>query len=909
MTRARTPVPSPPPSATAEAPPWHALPAEAVLEALGTRLSGLSEEEAQARLARHGPNRLAPAPRRPPWRRFLAQFDNLLIYVLLAAAAVTAALGDWLDTAAILGVVLVNAVVGFVQEGKAEDALAAIGQMLTPKAVVRRDGHLREIPADAVVPGDIVILAAGDRVPADVRLLESKELAVDESLLTGESIPQTKDVHPVAADAPLAERRSMAYSGSLVTRGQAVGVVVATGEATEIGRIGRLLREVTSLRTPLLAKLDRFARVLTLATLFLAALAFVLGLWRGYPWLEMFLASVGLAVAVIPEGLPAILTITLAVGVQRMARRQAIIRRLPAVETLGSVTVICTDKTGTLTKNEMTVTEVATAEADVTIEGAGYDPHGAFLRGETPVDPLGDPVLHKLILAGALCNDADVTPHGDGMRVTGDPMEAALLLLAMKAGLQPDRLREQWPRMDTLPFDSRRHYMATLHHDHQGHGEIFLKGAPERVLERCDREATAEGTRPLDRTHWETVAHRLAQSGLRLLAVAHRPLPTPRTELLEDDLDGLVLLGLVGIMDPPRPEAVEAVRIATEAGIRVKMITGDHALTAQAIGERMGIGDARHTLTGAELEGLGTEELSHLVREVDIFARTTPEQKLLLVEALQANGEVVAMTGDGVNDAPALKRADIGIAMGRKGSEVAKEAAEMVLADDNFATIVHAIEEGRTVFDNIKKALLFILPTNGGEAGVILVSVALGLALPVSAAQILWINMVTAVTLALALAFEAPEGDVMKRPPRDPAAPLLNPYLLWRILFVSLLMVAGAFAVFHWALGRGADLDFARTATVNAIVAFEAAYLLNARFFQRPPWSRTAPTGNRMVPLALAALFAIQMAYTYLPPLQTVFSARGLDGATWALIAILALGLFVIVEAEKALSRRLGFRA
>ena len=892
-----------------EPPAWHALPAEDVLAALQTRRAGLSSAEARQRLTRYGPNRLHEIPRRSPWRRLLAQFDNLLIYVLLAAAAVTAALGDWVDTVAILGVVLINAVVGFVQEGKAEDALAAIGRMLTPKAVVRRDGHLKEIPADEVVPGDIVILAAGDRVPADLRLLESKDLAVDESLLTGESIPQNKDVHPVPADAPLAERRSMAYSGSLVTRGQGVGVVVATGEATEIGRIGRLLREVTPLRTPLLAKLDRFARVLTLATLLLAAFAFALGLWRGYPWLEMFLASVGLAVAVIPEGLPAILTITLAVGVQRMAQRQAIIRRLPAVETLGAVTVICTDKTGTLTKNEMTVTQIATAEAEVTVEGAGYDPHGAFLRGDEPLDPLADPVLERLLLAGALCNDADVAPGDEGMRITGDPMEAALLVLAMKAGLEPDRLREQWPRVDTLPFDSRRHYMATLHHDHRGHAAIFLKGAPERVLDRCDREATMAGTRPLDRQRWEALAHRLATSGLRLLAVAHRPLPTPRTELLEDDLEGLTLLGLVGIMDPPRPEAVEAVRIAAEAGIRVKMITGDHAITAQAIGERMGIGDGRHTITGAELEGLEEEELRRLVREVDIFARTTPEQKLLLVEALQANGEVTAMTGDGVNDAPALKRADIGIAMGRKGSEVAKEAAEMVLADDNFATIVHAIEEGRTVFDNIKKALLFILPTNGGEAGVILVSVALGLALPVSAAQILWINMVTTVTLALALAFEAPEGDVMKRPPRDPAAPLLNPYLLWRILFVSLLMVAGAFAAFHGALARGAELDFARTATVNAIVAFEAVYLLNARFFQRPAFGRNAWTGNRMVPLALLALFVVQMAYTYLPPLQAVFSARGLDGATWGLITALAGALFIAVEAEKAVSRRLGFRA
>ncbi len=899
---------SPNPSADARPetqPAWHALEAEAVLAALASRESGLTEAEARERLQRYGPNRLAPPQRRPAWRRFLAQFDNLLIYVLLAAAAITAALGDWVDTAVILGVVLVNAIIGFIQEGKAEDALAAIGQLLVPQAMVRREGRLRQIPAEALVPGDIVLLNAGDRVPADVRLLESQDLAVDESPLTGESLPQSKDPRPLAAETPLAERRSMVYSGTLVTRGRALGVVVATGEATEIGRIGRLLREVAPLRTPLLEKLERFARQLTFATLALAAFTFAVGLWRGYPWMEMFMASVGLAVAMIPEGLPAIITITLAVGVRRMARRRAIIRRLPAVETLGAVTVICSDKTGTLTKNEMTVTQVNTAEATFQVTGSGYDPHGEFLHHGRHVDPQAHFPLHRLLLAGALCNDADLALGETGPEIAGDPLEVALLVAAVKGGMDLARLREEWPRLDVIPFTTQRRYMATLHHDHRGHTVLFVKGAPERILALC-REEQVDGRqcRPLRREFWEGQIQRAAAAGLRLLALAHRPLPAGTGALREDDVDELVLLGLVGVMDPPRPEAVEAIAVARQAGIRVKMITGDHALTARAIGQRLGLDDTRRALTGAELEHLSPEALRQVVREVDVFARTTPEQKLMLVEALQANGEIAAMTGDGVNDAPALKRADIGIAMGERGTEAAKEAAEMVLADDNFATIVHAVEEGRTVYDNIKKTLLFMLPTNGGEAGIILAAVALGLALPVTATQILWINMVTAVTLALALAFEPAEGDVMRRPPRPPQAPLLDAYLLWRIAFVALLMVLGAFFAFQWSLARGADLETARSAAVNTIVVCEAFYLFSTRFFQRSIWRWETLSGNRVVWIALGALVLLQLAYTYAPPFQALFHSRPLDLETWLLVFAIGALLLLTVELEKALTRR-----
>ena len=894
-----------PPREEIEAVAWEALPAGEVLRALGSRPQGLDPEEARRRLERFGPNRLPEPARRPAWRRFLAQFRNLLIYVLLAAGAVTAALGHWLDSGVILGVVLLNAFIGFVQEGRAERALEGLRRMLSPRAVVRRGGRARTVPAEELVVGDVVLLAAGDRVPADLRLLRAHELAMDESLLTGESVPVPKDPSPVATGLPVAERRPMAFSGTLVVRGQAEGVVVATGEATEVGRIGRLLREVRPLATPLVAQMERFARTLTVVVLALAAATFAVGGLRGFPWAEMFLASVGLAVAAIPEGLPAILTIALAVGVQRMARRHAVIRRLPAVETLGAVTVICTDKTGTLTRNEMTVTAVVTAAGRVRVEGVGYEPRGRLLREGGGGPPEGDPALEDLLEAAVLCNDAEVSwdAPGEAPRVTGDPLEAALLVLAAKAGREPARLRQARPRLAALPFDARRRYMATLHPDGGEGATLYLKGAPERVFDLCRTERAPGGPRPLRRERWEAAARELAGQGLRLLALARRP-ARPEEALDPEALGALELLGLVGVIDPPRPEAAPAVARCREAGIAVKMVTGDHALTAEAVGRELGIGDARSTLTGQELEGLGPEALREAVAGASIFARTSPEQKLRLVEALQERGEVVAMTGDGVNDAPALRRADIGIAMGRKGSDAAREAAEMVLTDDHFATIVRAVEEGRTVYDNIRKSLLYILPTNGGESLMVLGAVAFGQVLPVTALQILWINMVTTVTLALALAFEPAEPDIMRRPPRPPREALLSPYLLWRILFVSALMVAAGYGVFLWCLDRGLDLEEARTATVNALVACEAFYLFNARFFFRPALGREGLLGNGVAWLAVGALLLVQLAFTHAPPLQALFRTTGLDGTTWALAAAAGAALFLAVELEKALARR-----
>jgi magnesium-transporting ATPase (P-type) len=882
---------------------WHALQTADVLTRLDSRPDGLTEAEARTRLAEHGPNRLPPPKRRGPLLRFLVQFHNVLIYVLLVAAVVTAVLGHWVDCAVILGVVVVNALIGFIQEGKAEKALESIRNLLSLRAFVLRAGRRGEIPAENLVPGDIVLLQAGDKVPADLRLLQVKELRIDEAILTGESQPVDKAVAPVAPDAAMGDRFGMAYSGTAVTYGRGTGVVVATGRHTEIGRISEMLAEVRTLTTPLLARMDAFARWLTVVIIGLAGGTFAFGLLaRDYSGGEMFLAAVGLIVAAIPEGLPAIITITLAIGVQRMARRNAIIRRLPAVETLGAVTVVCSDKTGTLTRNEMMVRSVVTADRLFEIDGSGYDPHGAVTLDGAEVAFEAHPVLQEVARAALLCNDAVLERHGERWRIQGDPTEGALLTLAGKLGLDGQHETQLRPRSDVIPFESERRFMATLHHDHAGHGFIYLKGAPERVLEMCARQRHAGEDVPLTRDGWLRAAEALAGRGQRLLAVACKPFPEPRRELSFNDVDGgLTLLGLLGIADPPRPEAIAAVAACRQAGIRVKMITGDHALTARAIGAEMGIGAGDRVVTGPELEDAADERLREWVREVDIFARSSPEHKLRLVKALQATGEVTAMTGDGVNDAPALKRSDVGVAMGIKGTEVAKEAAEMVLADDNFASIAHAVEEGRTVYDNIRKAILFILPTNGAEALILLVAIVLGRTMPITPVQILWINMITAVTLALALAFEPPESDVMRRPPRDPREPILGPFLLWRLTYVSAIMVVGTFGLFVWERAQGMTIEQARTVAVNALVVFEAFYLLNSRYLHAPVLNRRGLLGNRYVLGAIGLVVVFQLFFTYAPPLQTLFGTAPIDALTWGVIVLVASSVFILVEVEKLL--------
>jgi magnesium-transporting ATPase (P-type) len=887
---------------------WHAFAAAEALRALGGSADGLSQAEAERRLSRYGPNRLRPPPRRGPLVRFLVHFHDVLIYVLLAAGMITALLEHWIDTGVILGVVVLNALIGFIQEGKAERALDAIRGMLSLHASVWRDGHRRKIGAEALVPGDVVFVQSGDRVPADLRLLQVKSLEIEEAALTGESVPVEKRVEPVAADAALGDRSSMAYSGTLVTYGQGKGLVVATGDRTEIGRISSMLAEVEKLTTPLLRQMATFGRWLTVAILAVAGVTFAFGfLVQGYTAGEMFLAAVGLAVAAIPEGLPAIMTITLAIGVQRMAGRNAIIRRLPAVETLGAVTVICSDKTGTLTRNEMTVRTVVTAGRSFEVSGVGYEPRGVFATDGREVAADDDSVLLEALRAALLCNDAALRQSGGEWILEGGPTEGALLVVAAKAGLDQRDENGRLPRADLIPFESQHRFMATLHRDHEGGGVIYVKGAPERLLEMCSRERHDDGDRAVDPALWQDQIDRLGARAERVLAVACKPAAGDRGEIrLEDVAEGLTLLGLFGLIDPPRDEAIAAVDRCQRAGIRVKMITGDHRVTARAIAAQLHLANDRDAITGPELDQLDEEELSRVVERVDVFARSSPEHKLRLVKALQAGRQVVAMTGDGVNDAPALKRADVGVAMGVKGTEAAKEAAEMVLADDNFASIAHAVEEGRTVYANLQKAILFILPTNGGEALTIVLAILLGRSLPITAVQILWVNMITAVTLALALAFEPVERGTMERPPRRPDAALLSGSLLARIAYVSGVLVAGTFGLFAWTRAAGADIEVARTVAVNTLVLFEAFYLLNTRYLLDPSHTREGLVGSRPVLIAIGLVVFFQVLFTYVPFMQALFGTAAIDATAWLSIVAVSATVFVAVEIEKAVRRRGG---
>jgi magnesium-transporting ATPase (P-type) len=882
---------------------WHSRSTHEVLRALDADNAGLPTDEAAQRLLLHGPNRLPAAKGDNLLVRFARQFHNVLIYVLLVSALITALLAHWVDCGVIAGVVVINAIIGVLQEGKAERALDAIRKMLSLNATVLRDGQRREIPAEQVVVGDIVLLASGDKIPADLRLIEARQLRVEEAALTGESAPVEKNVDAVAADAVTGDRSCMAYSGTLVVYGQARGVVVATGAATEIGRISGMIAAVSSLETPLLRQMARFGQQLTAVILLLTVLTFFFGVWvRGYNWPEMFFAAVGIAVAAIPEGLPAIMTITLAIGVQRMAKRNAIIRQLPAVETLGSVSVICSDKTGTLTRNEMTVQRILTAGRVFEVSGSGYSPHGGFSVDGREVFVEDHPELIELGRTALLCNDAVLHSHPSSdadWHIEGDPTEGALLTLAAKTGLDIAFEREALRRTDLIPFESQHRFMATLHHDLEGHAFIFLKGAPEQVLEVCQFERASGEDRLLRYNEWQQAMQDAARKGLRLLAVAMRLAADKHHALsLADVQSGFSLLGVFGIGDPPRDEAVDAVARCRAAGISVKMITGDHLDTACAIGARFGL-TADGALTGAEIERMDMEALRVAVARADIFARASPEHKLSLVQALQANGEVVAMTGDGVNDAPALKRADIGVAMGHKGTEAAKEAAEMVLADDNFASIAAAVEEGRTVYDNLKKSLVFVLPTNGGEAMVIVAAIFIGLALPITPVQILWVNMVTAITLSMALAFEPPEAGVMRRPPRNPAEPLLNAFLLWRVFFVSCLMVAGALGFFLWEQARGESIEAARTVAVNALVMGEIFYLFNCRFLLASSLSLQGFTASRPVLISIFAVAALQVMFTYAPLFQQLFGTAAIDVIAWWRILLFGVLLFVAVEAEK----------
>ena len=889
---------------------WHTLPPEQTVQTLETSVwEGLSEAEARERLKTYGPNRLPETVGRGVFMRLLLQFHNVLIYVLLGSAAITALLNHWIDTGVILAVVIINAVIGFLQEGKAEKAMDAIRHMLALRAAVLRGGERRNIDGETLVPGDIVLLEAGDKVPADLRLIQARGLQAQEAILTGESVPVEKGIDLVAAEAALGDRSCMVFSGTMIASGQGRGVVVATGAETEIGCIGGLLSRVETLTTPLVSQMNIFARWLTVFILLVAAVLLAFGhIVADYEFSDIFMVVVGLSVAAIPEGLPAVLTITLAVGVQAMARRNAIVRRLPAIETLGSVSVICTDKTGTLTRNEMVVASVATGTHLFMLDGTGYEPAGPIRLDEKIVNGNEHALLMEIAHASALCNDAALRQHEGAWVVEGDPMEGALLALAGKIGIDLQEISSAWIRSDAIPFDARHRFMATLNHDHENNAFIFVKGAPERILEMCAEQRTPDGkTQPIDKDYWHDCANTIAARGQRVLAFAVKRIAPEHMVLAFSDVeDSLIFLGMAGLIDPPRPEAVAAVAECHDAGIRVKMITGDHTLTAKAIGRQIGLQNPDRVISGADLDGMSDADLALAVLDTDIFARTSPEHKLRLVMALQSQGMTVAMTGDGVNDAPALKRADAGIAMGKKGSEAAKEAAELVLVDDNFASIAAAVREGRTVYDNIKKVISWTLPTNAGEATTIIVALLFGMTLPVTAVQILWINLVTASTLGIALAFEPTEENTMRRPPRRRDAALLTGELVWHIILVSALFLCGVFGIYAYAMDRGYSVELARTMAVNTLVVMEIFHLFFIRNIYGTSLTWKAARGTKAVWATVIVTVLAQFAVTYLPFMQDIFLTQAVPVLDGFVIVGVGVALFVIIEAEKQI--RLAFK-
>src|SRR5215471_14003625 len=890
----------------AEQAPWHALSQAEVVKRLVTNSEqGLNLSEASARLQKYGPNRLPEGRKRGPFTRFFVQFNNILVYVLLVAGFTKLMLSLWIDAGIIFVVVVLNALLGFIQEGKAEKALDSIRNMLSPEARTIRGGETRIICAEQLVPGDIVLLESGDKVPADLRLVDAKNLRTEEAALTGESVPAEKTVDAVPANATIGDRKSMAFSGTMVVSGRATGVVVSTGNETELGRINQLLAGVSPLETPLLRQIKKFGYVITAAIGVISVLIFAYGKWvKHVDFVELFQAVVGIAVSLIPEGLPALITITLAIGVQRMAQRNAIIRRLPAVETLGSVSRICSDKTGTLTLMEMMVVSAATAESHYEITGNGYAPEGEVKKDGKPAGK--DPVLGLLGRVSMLCNDAELFQQEGVWKVEGDPTEGALYPFATKLGMDRQAEQTAYPRIDAIPFESEHRFMATLHKDAGGKEVLLVKGAPEVVLDACDRQQIAGGqAAPLDRDHFMKASDKLAGQGERVLALAWLESPGVKAGSLgpADLPKNLILLGLIGLLDPPRKEAIEAVKECHGGGIRVTMITGDHKITAAAIAKMLGIGDGNTAVTGAEIEEMDTATLMARVRDVDVFARASPEHKLRLVKAIQANKQIVAMTGDGVNDAPSLKKADIGVAMGIKGTEVTKEAAGMILADDNFASIGAAVKEGRTVYNNIEKAMLFALPTNVAQGLVIAVAIFFGFPLPITAPQVLWVNMVTSVALSLVLSFEPHELDVMNRPPRAVDRPILTGFGVWRISFVGLALLAYTLWAFFWIKASGASDQLARTVAVNAITLGQVFYLLNSRYLVDNALSIKAHLGNKYLPVGIGAVVVLQLLFTYAPPMQAVFDNEAMPLRVWPVLFAGGFVFFLVVELEKLIIR------
>lgn len=882
---------------------WHAKDSKDIIKELHSdENKGLDTATAKKNLEEFGDNELPQKKKESQLKRFFKHFNDILIYILFVAALISALLGHYADTIVIVIVAIINASIGFFQENKAEKALENIKNLLSPKATVIREGDRTEIESTKLTIGDIVLLKPGDKVPADLRLISTNNLKIEESLLTGESVPSEKEIKTLKEDTMLGDRDNMAFSSTTVSSGTGKGIVVAIGADSEIGKINKMMSDVETMTTPLLKQTAKFGRTISIVIVVLALLIFAFGYFlRDYNTEELLMSVIGLAVAAIPEGLPAILSIILAIGVQNMAKRKAIIRNLPSVETLGSVSVICSDKTGTLTKNEMTVKNVVTRDQIFDVSGTGYAPEGEITKDGEKVDFSNERALTKLIDCFYYCNDASLgLDENDRWMVKGDPTEGALITLYDKAELNELNIR----RLATIPFDSEYKYMAIL----TDTGEkklIFIKGAPDRLLDMVSKERSESGVQDFDRKYWEDKIKELAQTGQRLIGAAYKIVDDSTTKISHEDIeDDVIFLGLAGIIDPPREEAIEAVKICNDAGIRVKMITGDHVDTAKAIGKQMGIGDGKKALQGKDIENMNDKELADAVIDYHIFARTSPEHKLRLVKALQDKGVICAMTGDGVNDAPALKKANVGIAMGIKGTEVTKDASEMVLADDNFSTIAAAVEEGRRVYDNLKKTILFILPTNGAESFLIIASILFGTMMPLTPVQILWVNMVTSITVSLALAFENIEPDAMKRPPREPDTPLLSGYFIWRILFVSILIGGGTLWMNLRLLDNGVSEEIVKTVTLQTIVFTQLFHLFNSRSISKFAINKDF-FSNKAVFIVGGILIILQLAITYIPFMNNIFGTYPLEAHFWIYPLVMGVIVFFVVELEKAIMNKL----
>lgn len=873
--------------------PWHSHPVSDILSFLNTTLSGLSIEEAENRLNAYGPNLLPISKQSSIFKRFKNQFNHVLIYVLLVSSILALFIQKWVDAGVILAVIFINAMIGFFQEGKAENVLQSMQALLSPKATVIRNGQKFDISSENLVPGDLIELTPGCKIPTDIYLIETKNLEIDESLITGESIAIFKQIGIFDEKTPLTDRTNMAYCGTLVTQGHGLGVVVTTGMFTEMGKISKLTQAIPSLTTPLLLKINAFSKIVTLIILISASISLLIGWFlKTYSLNTLLMAAISIAVAAIPEGLPAIITITLAIGVHKMAKEKTIIRRLPSVETLGSVSLICTDKTGTLTHNEMTVKKIILYARDqnnhllstlYAVSGEGYEPIGDIIG--TNLNQ-----LYELLQASILCNLSKVYFDKQQWTIQGSPLEAALYTLALKAKLAPEALRNNHPILDHIPFDSSKKWMATLHDNHL----IFVKGASEKILSMCS--LTRE-----EKLSIEASINDLTEQGYKVIGFAKKACSTKQVVLKAEKLEQLEFLGLIAMQDPPRLSAIEAIRLCKEANIEIKMITGDHPKTAKAIAKHIGLHVNPIVLTGDEIDLMPTPLFNTQAQLTHVFARTTPEQKLRLIQSLQSQGHIIAMTGDGVNDAPALRKANIGIAMGKKGTEIAKEASVAVLLNDDFMSIIKAIKLGRGVYDNIIKSILFILPTSIGEALVLITAILFSQPMPVSPLQILWINLVTTVMLEIGLAFEKPEEGIMKRAPRDIKLPLFSPLLIWRIVFVSVLILISCYGVFQWGLKSFHSIEIAQTLAINCLVVIEIFYLFNTRFLYSHAFSLRGLRENHYLLGGIVSIIVLQGLFTYLPALQKIFGTTGLSVYQWLILTLIGMGCFILIEIEKKL--------